>query len=278
MRGPAKVAQTLMPTTHSPEVCEPQSVTFAHLVPHSEIEQLIDPSLADTDGTNTLSEYQFTRTPLVVNVTLGANKLQIIFMHTKSNFVNNGKAIWNNSMQRQNYIEIALKARPRNATEAMRLRRYLNSALGADPAAPIMVMSDLNDGPAMDYFEEHYLAHKVTDILVGSAFEPETIFGHAQHDVAVAQRYTAAFEDFLESIPLKKMLLDHISLSSALNTAGGLKELPGSGCIHYAEYAAEVSGGGAHREDRPSDPPPCERPADLLNPVLTSGDAVFRIF
>jgi hypothetical protein len=53
------------------------------------------------------------------------------------------------------------------------------------------VLGDLNEGPGLDYFEQLYLSHNVTDIMVGSAFQPEWIFAHSQHDVPAAERYTA---------------------------------------------------------------------------------------
>jgi hypothetical protein len=53
------------------------------------------------------------------------------------------------------------------------------------------VLGDLNEGPGPDYFEQLYLSHNVTDIMVGSAFQPERIFAHAQHDVPAAERHTA---------------------------------------------------------------------------------------
>jgi endonuclease/exonuclease/phosphatase family metal-dependent hydrolase len=232
---------------------KPQSVNSALLTPHPEIADLIDEWLADVDGTMVLSDYRFTRAPLVVDLKLGTHTLRVIVMHTKSNFVNNGQALWQNPADRQNYVALALKARRRNATEGMHLRQYLDQTLAADPSAAIMVMGDFNDGPGLDYFEKNYLAHNVTDIVVGSAFEPEWIFAHAQHDVSSSQRYTAVFDDFVENINGKKLLLDHILLSPGLSGAGGLSRIVQSGTIHHAEYLAQVDNNGAHREDRPSD-------------------------
>ena len=49
--------------------------------------------------------------------------------------------------------------------------------LDADPEAAIVVLGDFNDGPGRDLFEQQYLAHNVTDLLVGSPYRPETLFG-----------------------------------------------------------------------------------------------------
>jgi hypothetical protein len=93
----------------------------------------------------------------------------------------------------------------------------------------------------------------VTDILVGSAFAPERIFIHAQHDVAPDDRYTAVFEDFVPTPEVKRLLLDHILLSPGLSRADGLHRIPGSGAVRHAEYDDQVVNDGIRRQDRPSD-------------------------
>jgi hypothetical protein len=105
----------------------------------------------------------------------------------------------------------------------------------------------------MDYFEERYLSHNVTDVIVGSAFAPEWIFTHAQHDVPADERYTAVFEDFVPVPEVKRLLLDHVLLSPALAGPGGLHAVPGSGAVRHAEYDDQVVDDGARRQDRPSD-------------------------
>jgi hypothetical protein len=90
---------------------KPGSVDSAELAPHADLEDLIDPWLADVDGYAILDLYHFTRTPLVVNLTIGGHPLQVIVMHTKSNFINNGEKLWKDPAQKQNYINAALKNR-----------------------------------------------------------------------------------------------------------------------------------------------------------------------
>jgi endonuclease/exonuclease/phosphatase family metal-dependent hydrolase len=225
----------------------------AQLAPHSSVANLIDPWMSDVDGDAILDEYQFTRVPLVVDLTVGGHTLQIIVMHTKSNFINNGAGLWANEATRQTYIVAALKNRRRISSEAMRTRRYLDAALRQDPALRVIVLGDLNDGPGLDYFEERYLTHNVTDILIGSAFAPELIFAHALHDVVVADRFTAIFDDFVTGEDDKHLLLDHLLLSPGLSQATGLRRIANSGSVHHAEYEAEVTSGGIHRDQRASD-------------------------
>ncbi|MBI3079398.1 MAG: endonuclease/exonuclease/phosphatase family protein [Deltaproteobacteria bacterium] len=233
---------------------KPGSVASAQLTPHAEIGTLIDPWLSDVNGDGVLDEYHFTRTPLVVNLALRDQAIQVIVVHTKSNFVNNGKSLWQNPSTRRDYVSAALKNRRRISSEAMRLRRYLDFRLERNAGDRIIVLGDLNDGPGLDYFEEHYLTHNVTDILVGSAFRPEWIFTHAQHDAGAAQRYTAIFDDFVTDEPGKRLLLDHVLLSPGLRSEGTrLRMRTGSGAVRHAEYEAQTENAGRHREDRPSD-------------------------
>jgi endonuclease/exonuclease/phosphatase family metal-dependent hydrolase len=231
---------------------KPGSVDSAQLAPHSAIANLIDPWQADVDGDAVLDEYDFTRTPLVVDATVGGEALQVIVMHTKSNFINNGEGLWNDPATHQSYVVAALKNRRRISTEGMRVRTYLDARLKQDVKSRIIVLGDLNDGPGLDYFEELYLSHNVTDIMVGSAFQPEWVFTHAQHDVPEAERYTAVFDDFVTGEQDKHVLLDHILLSPGLRHVP-LKKVSGSGRIRHAEYDTQVVNGGANREDRPSD-------------------------
>jgi endonuclease/exonuclease/phosphatase family metal-dependent hydrolase len=225
----------------------------AALTLSADIQMIVQPWLCDTNGDAMLDEYAFTRTPLCADFTIGAHQLRVIVMHTKSNFVNNGKAMWNNQATRQNYVVAALQNRRRNSAEGSRMRAYLDSLLAGQPTRRVIVLGDLNDGPGRDYFEDLYLTHNVTDAIVGSSFEPERLFAHAQHDVVAADRYTAVFDDFVTGENGKQLLLDHILLSPGFRASTGLRAPIGSGTIHHAQFLAQTVNGGQHREDRPSD-------------------------
>jgi len=88
---------------------------------------------------------------------------------------------------------------------------------------------------------------------LGSAFQPEWVFAHAQHDLQAAQRYTAVFDDFVDNVKDKRMLLDHVLISPGLLTNQGLRKVPHSGTVHHGEYNDHLANGGKKREDRPSD-------------------------
>ncbi|MCC7542408.1 MAG: endonuclease/exonuclease/phosphatase family protein [Deltaproteobacteria bacterium] len=264
-QGPAKYKYFLSDSGGAQKVAVIyQHAKFAAVALESSanIAPLISAWEADVDGDGYLEPYEFTRRPLVVNFDVSGTNLQLVVLHTKSSYVNQGEALWNDPARRQEYVVAALKARRRNAAECMRTRAYVDRVLANDSQAKLIVCGDLNDGPGQDYFEEKYLSHNLTDILVGSGFEPEGLFEHAMRDVPAAQRYTAVFDDFVPvKTPNRQLLLDHLLLSPGLTAAAGLRRRAGSGTICHTEHNAEVPpGGSAKREDRPSD----HRPVAVL--------------
>ncbi len=176
---------------------------------------LIDPWEADVDGDLVLADYNFTRTPLVIEGQHDGSPLRIMTLHTKSKFVNRGQQLWNDPTTRQQFVAVALVNRRRISAEAMRGRRYLDALLAEHPDRRIVVTGDFNDGPGFDFFETHYVTHGVTDILLGSVFYPELQFEHA-----ILRRepdaFTAIFDDYIDNIDDRELLLDHIICSPGL--------------------------------------------------------------
>ncbi|TYB61359.1 endonuclease [Nonomuraea sp. PA05] len=231
------------------------------LTPSSEAGPLIDPWMADVDGDGTLNEYAFTRNPLCCEAEVDGNRLGVVVAHLKSNFINRGRQMWQDPARRLEFVKAALRNRRRIANEAMRIRRAMERRLESEPESATVVLGDLNDGPGQDYFEEFYLAHNVTDILVGSPYEPERLFGHAQADVEEEQRFSAVFDDFVTKEPDRHVLLDHILLSPGLTNGGSaLAKVPGSGRIEHEAWAAQLDGDGSARDRRATD----HRPASVL--------------
>lgn len=239
---------------------KPQAASL-ELIASTELSLLLEPWEADVDGDAVLDEYRFTRTPLACQAQVAGVQLEVIVAHLKSNFINRGQEQWQDPARRPDFIKAALRNRRRIATEAMRIRNYLEQRLNDDRDAAMIVLGDLNDGPGQDYFEERYLAHNVTDIVVGSPYRPERLFNHAQTDVAEVDRYSAVFDDFVTEEPNKRLLLDHILLSPTLTAANGvLTKVPGSGRIEHDAWAAQVDGDGIRRDQRATD----HRPAAVV--------------
>jgi endonuclease/exonuclease/phosphatase family metal-dependent hydrolase len=204
---------------------------------------------ADVNGDMFLEAYDFTRLPLVVDVDpAGSEPVRVVVLHTKSKYVHGGRAKFENPVTRQAFIIEALEARRRISAEGFRLRRYLDELVQADQDARIVVTGDFNDGPGQDFFERGYLTHNVTDILLGSTFYPELLFDHALlRRVEPPALFTARFDDYVDGIPDRPLLLDHFVVSP------GLRERVTDGGIAHEAFEAEIEAGGLHRTKRPSD-------------------------
>jgi len=211
---------------------------------------LQEPWEADIDGDYQLEGYEFTRQPLVVEGTKGDenSQLRIVTLHTKSKYVHNGESLWKNPDTRTQYVKAALKNRRRISSEAMRVRQYLDGLLNRNNDSLNVVTGDFNDGPGIDYFEKRYLTHNVTDILLGSTYYPDLLFKHAFLErVPEHQRYTAIFDDFIDGIPGRHLLLDHILISPALSS-----RIEDSGIAHQ-EYEAGTDNSTSGRQKYVSD-------------------------
>lgn len=208
----------------------------ARLAGDSLTHHLFDEWMADVDGDAHLESYEFTRDPLVVDGELSGTSetLRIVTLHTKSKFVNQQRAMWNDPNRRQNFIVAALKNRRRISTEAMHTREYLDNLYNADPAALVVVTGDFNDGPGTDYFEKNYLTHSVADILLGSIYRPDQQFKHVLiGNIPSDQLFTARFDDFIDNINERPLLLDHVLVSPSL------RDRYANSRIAHAEYGAQ---------------------------------------
>ena len=211
---------------------------------------LDSPWECDVDGDLELEPYEFTRMPLVVEGELseGGPTLRVVALHTKSKYVHDGRAQWEDPDTRPNFIRAAMVNRRRISSEAMRCRELLDELLGDDLSGRAVVTGDFNDGPGIDYFEKRYLTHNVTDILLGTAYRPERIFAHAfLTAIPENQRYTAIFDDYVDDIPNRRILLDHVLVSPALRN-----DISASGVAH-AEYEAAIDHSASRRQRYPSD-------------------------
>jgi predicted extracellular nuclease len=210
---------------------------------------LAEPWEADVDGDLQVEGYEFTRLPLVVTgrSARDGTALHVVSLHTKSKYVHKGQNLWNNPETRQRYIVAALKNRRRISSEAMRLRQYLDELLSQSCDTQIVVTGDFNDGPGVDFFERRYLTHNITDILLGSTFRPELLFKHAfLTNVPGDKRFTAIFDDFVDDIPNRKLVLDHIIVSPSLAARS-------QGGIAHDQYNTAIDESASSRQKYPSD-------------------------
>ncbi|MBL3607628.1 endonuclease/exonuclease/phosphatase family protein [Rhodovulum sulfidophilum] len=210
---------------------------------------LAEPWAADVNGDMLLEGYEFTRLPLVVDIDpVGGAPVRVVVLHTKSKYVHRGAALWHDPARRQEFVVAALLARRRISAEGFRLRAYLDALIAEDPEARIVVTGDWNDGPGTDFFERSYLTHNVADIVLGSTFLPGLIFHHPLlAHVPAAALFTARFDDFVDEVTDRPLLLDHFAISP------GLTPWVQAAGIGHDAYEAGLTGAGAARVDRPSD-------------------------
>lgn len=223
-----------------------ESMEFATDEPTQRLRDVWD---ADVDGDMLLQAYDFTRQPLVIDVDpIGAEPVRIVVLHTKSKYVDRGESRYKNPSTRQGFIVDALKNRRRISAEGFRLRGYLDELIMDDPERRIIVTGDFNDGPGRDLFERSYLTHSVTDIVLGSTFYPSLIFTHPLIErVSTAMLFTARFDDYVDDVKDRPLLLDHILVSPSL------RAYVEDAAIAHAEFDAETEGDGGSRQKRPSD-------------------------
>ena len=211
---------------------------------------------ADIDADMELDEYRFTRPPLIVQVkTRSNNVFRLISLHTKSKYVHNGKQMWNDPMRRKEFVENALIVRRRISAESVRIREYLDACFDNDTEASVVVTGDFNDGPGLDYFERRYLTHNVASIIAGSPFRPNYMLRHAFADLQSKDlNFTAVFDDYVDDIRNRKILLDHILVSASLYwDSSGARNAKGK--IEHAAFNEQIDENAeiGSRERLPSD-------------------------
>ena len=206
----------------------------------------------DIDGDLVIQDYEMTREPLLFEVTDDGSgrRIHVVNLHLKSKYVHQGQRLWDDETARPEFVRQAMLARRRISAEAMYVRSYLDALLAADIERPVIVAGDLNDGPGSDYFERHYLTHNIAGMIAGSPFDPPRMFRHGFIDRETRERnFTAIFDDFIDKIPSRPILLDHIFCSP------GIYWDLADGRVEHDVYEAQIDQGAREgtRQHLPSD-------------------------
>ena len=101
-----------------------------------------------------------------------------------------------------------------------RLRKCLEETAFKQYSSPMVIVSgDMNDGPGMDFFEEYYLLFDSVDVLMGNSFHKEAMLFpllNQKHFVSPEDQFSCVFDDYIDKINQKKVMLDHIFVSKVL--------------------------------------------------------------
>ena len=158
------------------------------------------------------------------------------------------------------YLETALKARVKLATEARNIRHYIDAKFNQLEAPGLVLLGDCNDGPGHDFFESQYLFFDLIQNLQGDVLLAEKYFNHALFDYTADLRWTSRFRDPILDIPASRnpLLIDHILMSQPLcNGSFPLKVNSKAGLVEHESF--ERANAGSNANTRTSD----HRPVSL---------------
>ncbi len=157
------------------------------------------------------------RHPQVLIFDWNGLRVELIGLHLKSKFINNGEKMWKaGGQQQQIFMREALTARIKMTTEATNVRAYIDAKFKQVENPAIFVMGDLNDGPGKEYFEENYLFFDLISNIQGDVFFARKFLNHALFDFTDDLRWSTYFEDFIDPNRNPHILLDHILFTQGL--------------------------------------------------------------
>jgi hypothetical protein len=148
--------------------------------------------------------------------------------------------MWTDPSKKTDFIRLSLINRRRITMEAVELRRYIDETIDSYPNS--IILGDVNDGPGTEFFENYMLGMDITSTLLGSTYYPNKIF----HHLLDKEDYTAIFDDYVDNVSDRKILLDRALVSPSI--------LPAvlSCKVEYEKYDALVDKPG-RRDGRPTD-------------------------
>lgn len=197
----------------------------------------------DNNGDYLLEDGKFSRTPVEVKIVKDGHVIRIVVTHFKSLFINQGKEMWTDPdpAKKTEFIKLSLINRRRITMEAVELRRNIDETLETYPNS--IIMGDVNDGPGREFFENYMLGMDITSELLGSTYYPDNIFSYL---LDLNNDFSAVFDDYVDNVPNRKILLDRILVSPSLQPSV-------TSCkVEYDKYEALVDNPD-RRDGRPTD-------------------------
>lgn len=193
--------------------------------------------------------------------------IEVIGAHLKSK-INRKSPFETNGKLSDNYIDEALRARIKLATEANDIRQYIEQRFRQEPDPRIIVCGDLNDGVGKEFFERQFLFFDLISNIQGNVFRAGQFMNHALFDYKEELRWSTEFNDRIELWArqnhkdykmidtgvdsAKKQLIDHILFTQAfVNGSGNPKINPKAGKVEHTIH--EKINAGLSKTRRTSD-------------------------
>jgi hypothetical protein len=171
------------------------------------------------------------RHPQTLIMKISGVELEFIGGHLKSK-INTMQPFDEAGKLTADFVDEALRARIRLATEASDIRRYIERRFEQEANPRIFVCGDMNDGPGRGYFECKFLFFDLVSNLQGDVFFAGRFLNHALFDFEDNMRWTTQFHDRIEEWsrkqpgadalpsepvdPVRFQLIDHILFTQSL--------------------------------------------------------------
>jgi hypothetical protein len=170
------------------------------------------------------------RHPQTLVLKFGRQIIEVIGVHLKSK-INLNSAFDDEGRLTKTYVDEALRARVKLATEAYDVRMYIERRFQQERSPHIIVCGDLNDGPGREFFERQYLFFDLVANIQGEVFFSSRYLNHALFDYDEHLRFSTEFDDKIERWALRnfenyntepqsidstsRQLIDHILFTQA---------------------------------------------------------------
>ena len=184
-----------------------------------------------------LKEYNHShyRLPQVLRFYLNDIEIELIGAHLKSKINFNSPFKSGTEEWKKEFIDTALKARIKLATEAINIRNYIDSRFKEEKNPCIFLMGDFNDGPGKERIEKEFMFFDLISALQGDIFFSNRFLNHALFDYPQDLRWSTIFKDKTDKNRDPHILLDHILFTQPLvNGSVNVQVQPGAGKVEHA--------------------------------------------
>lgn len=129
-------------------------------------------------------------------------------------------------------INDALLQRQKLSAEVQMIRKYVEALIEAEgPNTNIMVLGDLNDGPAAELLEIEFLIHNIVDELAGTLLSPDSRLEHGMNEAELRSAFSTAFANPLMNGAVTEELIDHVMISTPLAAGSAGLRFDRGNCI-----------------------------------------------